>query len=124
MDDAVELNSAIPVLRVGDYPRARAFYAETLGFRVVEEGGTPPRFGIFHNGAAEIFLDGWHGADPPREAGWRAYFHVGDVAALAETLAARGVTLMRGPETMPYGLREIDIADPDGNCLCFGQVLP
>lgn len=117
------LRSAIPVLRVSDYPAARAFYVEKLGFDVAEEGGDPPRFGILRNGRAQVFLDAWHGADPRREAGWRAYFHVTDADATAEALRERGVALKRGPETMAYGLREIDVEDPDGNCLCFGQIL-
>ncbi|MEM6973575.1 MAG: VOC family protein [Pseudomonadota bacterium] len=117
------LRSAIPVLRVGDYPRARAFWRDTLGFAVTEEGGDPPRFGIFRRDQAEVFLDAWHGAGPRREAGWRAYFHLDDCDAAAEALRAAGVAIKRGPETMPYGLREIDVEDPDGNCLCFGQIL-
>ncbi|MEM0991174.1 MAG: glyoxalase superfamily protein [Pseudomonadota bacterium] len=119
---SIQLNSSIPVLRVSDYPRARAFY-ETLGFRMIEEGGEPAQFGIFRNGSAEVFLDGFHGADPQREAGWRMYCHLADVDAAAEQLRAAGIQLKRGPESMVYGCREIDIADPDGNCICFGQIL-
>lgn len=119
----VELQSAIAVLRVSDYPRARAFYAERLGFRVVEEGGDPPRFGILHRDKAELFLDAWHGADPSRRAGWRVYFHVPDADAMAVDLRAAGIAIKRGPEDAVYGMREVEIEDPDGNCLCFGQDL-
>ncbi|MEM9784714.1 MAG: glyoxalase superfamily protein [Pseudomonadota bacterium] len=115
--------SSIPVLRVEDYPRARAFWCGKLGFTVTEEGGDPPRFGILHRDRAEVFLDAWHGADPRRVAGWRVYMHIDDCDATAVALAAAGVAIKRGPETMPYGLREIDVEDPDGNCLCFGQVM-
>lgn len=120
---SLELQSSIPVLRVADYPRARAFYVEKLGFHVTEEGGEPPRFGILHNGRAEIFLNAWEGADPPREGGWRVYLHVPDAVATAEALRARGVAIVRGPQDEPYGLREVEIDDPDGNRLCFGQIL-
>ncbi|MEO0820992.1 MAG: glyoxalase superfamily protein [Pseudomonadota bacterium] len=119
----VPLQSCIPVLRVADYLRARAFWRDSLGFTVTEEGGDPPRFGIFHRNRAEVFLDAWHGADPPRPAGWRVYFHIPDADAMAAELRAAGIALKRGPEDAPYGLREIDIEDPDGNCRCFGQIL-
>ncbi|MEM7498028.1 MAG: glyoxalase superfamily protein [Pseudomonadota bacterium] len=117
------LTSSIPVLRVADYPRARAFWSGKLGFRVVEEGGDPPRFGIFALDAAEVFLNGWDGPDPTPGAGWRAYFYTDDVEGLAAALVAKGVSLDNGPETMSYGLREIEVIDSEGNRLCFGQVL-
>lgn len=117
------LTSSIPVLRISEYPRARAFWTERLGFRVIEEGGDPPRFGIFARDRAEVFLNGWDGPDPDPGAGWRAYFHTDDVEALAASFTAAGVTLANGPETMTYGVREIEVLDPDGNRLCFGQVL-
>ena len=110
--------SAIPVLRAADYPRARAFWTEVLGFAVAEEGGDPARFGIFKKGAATVFVDAWHGADDTPSPAWRAYFHVEDVDGLAAALEWSDV---EGPETKPYGMRELVVIDPDGNRLCFGQ---
>lgn len=114
------LTSSVPVLRVADYPRARAFWTDTLGFTVGEEGGDPARFGIFHRDQATVFLDAWHGADPGPFGGWRAYFHTPDIDALAQVLVSAGAT-PRGPEDKVYGMREIEIEDPEGNTLCFGQ---
>ena len=73
----LHLERATPVLKSGDYPRSRAFYAETLGFRVVEEGGDPPRFGIFKRGGAIVFVDAWHGPPvaPDGHGAWAAYIH-------------------------------------------------
>ena len=59
------LTSSIPVLRVADYPAARAFWTDAMGFTVGEEGGTPPRFGIFHRDKATVFVDAWHGDKTP-----------------------------------------------------------
>ncbi|GMG81260.1 hypothetical protein LNKW23_04730 [Paralimibaculum aggregatum] len=118
----MELQSSIPVLRVAEYPRAREFYTGRLGFTVTEEGGEPPRFGIFWRGRAQLFLDGWHGAPAPSE-GWAAYLHVADARALAAELAAAGVAILSGPLDTEYGLREVEIADSEGNRLCFGQIL-
>ena len=115
------LTSSIPVLRVSDYPRARAFWMETLGFSVGEEGGDPARFGIFHRDEATVFVDAWHGADADPSPGWRAYFHVDDVDALAATIDWPD---LEGPVDAVYGMREIVVIDPDGNRLCFGQDIP
>ena len=112
------LRSAIPVLRAADYPRARAFWTGVLGFEIGEEGGDPPRFGIFHKEGATVYVDAWHGADEAPSPAWRAYFHVEDVDALAEALDWEAV---EGPETKVYGMRELVVTDPDGNRLCFGQ---
>ena len=114
------LESAIPVLRVADYPRARAFWMDILAFDLREEGGDPPRFGIFAKEAARVFVDAWHGADAEPSPGWRAYFHTDDVDALARELAAKGYAA-EGPRNAVYGMRELVVVDPDGNRLCFGQ---
>lgn len=117
------LTSSIPVLRVSDYARAKAFWTDVLGFVVGEEGGDPPRFGIFHRDRATVFVDAWAGPDPEPSPGWRAYFHCDDVDGLAEYLAASGLDV-RGPRDTVYGMREIEIRDPAGNILCFGQDIP
>ncbi|MEL7116736.1 MAG: glyoxalase superfamily protein [Pseudomonadota bacterium] len=114
------LTSSIPVLRSGDYPRARAFWTDVLGFDIAEEGGDPPRFGIFKRDAATVFVDGWHGPDVEAAPLWRAYFHTDDVDGLAKDLVAKGVAV-DGPKDTVYGMREITLRDPDGNLLCFGQ---
>jgi catechol 2,3-dioxygenase-like lactoylglutathione lyase family enzyme len=56
-------------------------------------------------------------------AGWRAYFHTGDVDALAVEFRARRLAF-RGPATTEYHMREIEVTDPDGNTICFGQDFP
>lgn len=116
----MSLLTSVPVLRVADYPRARAFWTGALGFEVVEEAGDPVTgFGIYRQGAARVFLIAWDGPEAAYE-GWRAYFHTDDLAAIAARLEAAGAAF-RGPRTTEYGMREIEFSDPDGNVLCFGQ---
>ena len=117
------VTSSIPVLRSADYPRARAFWTDVLGFSVGEEGGDPARFGIFHREKATVFVDAWHGADAEEPAAWRAYFHTDTVDALAEEFCGKGADV-EGPRDAVYGMREITLRDPDGNLLCFGQDVP
>ena len=73
-----QLQSSIPVLASGDYARSKAFYVGQLGFVVVEEGGSPARFGIFEREDALIFVNSWNGAREPTPQCWSAYFHVSD----------------------------------------------
>ena len=116
-----DFESAIPVLRSSDYARSRHFFADLLGFSVVEEGGDPPRFGIFKQGRAVIFVNAWDSPPSAEKTGWDAYLHVSGLDALHRSLA--GVPdLNPGPvrETV-YGMIEFDLPDPDGNILCFGE---
>lgn len=112
---------ATPVLKVSDYPRARTFYTDVLGFAVHEEGGDPPRFGILDRGRAVLFLDGWHDGAVEIRGGWDAYIHVDGLDRLADEIASRGGALVRGIETTIYGMREFEVMDPDGNLICFGE---
>ncbi|WP_420349101.1 VOC family protein [Pelagibius sp.] len=118
--NATALTRSTPVLKTGDYPRARTFYHQTLGFRILEEGGSPARFGIFERDRAVVFVDAWHGAPPASPGGWDAYLHCEDVDALCRELAGAGARITRQPEDTTYGMREFEVTDPDGNVLCFG----
>ncbi|MEM8803441.1 MAG: VOC family protein [Pseudomonadota bacterium] len=114
------LTSSVPVLRVSDYDRARAFWRDVLRFEIVEEAGEPQTdFGIYRSGKATVFLLAWDGPEAAYE-GWRAYFHTDDLDGVAAHLTAKH-TLFKGPVTTEYAMREIEVADPDGNTVCFGQ---
>lgn len=112
--------SATPVLRVSDYARAKTFYTDILGFNCVEEAGEPVTgFGIFKRDSARVFLIAWDGPEASYNR-WRVYFHVDDLEAEAEKIRQNGGSLTREPATTEYGMREFEIADPDGNVLAFG----
>ena len=113
------LTHATPVVRTADYDRAKKFYEERLGFDCVEEGGDPPRFGIFERQGARIFVNGWP-SKVVRGEGWDAYFHVHRLDGWIEQIRARGLEVPAAV-VKPYGQREIELADPDGNRLCFGE---
>lgn len=113
--------SATPVLMSADYARSRAFYVDVLGFSVVEEGGDPPRFGIFRRGGATLFVDAWKGARDARPDTWDAYIHVRDITALCAALSDAGAPITRAVCETVYGMREFEVTDPDGNVICFGE---
>ncbi len=112
---------ATPVLKSGDYARSRAYYVDRLGYRVVEEGGDPPRFGIFERGKSVLFVNAWQGPPTIVPGAWEAYLHVSGLNALHAEFAAAGATIIRAIETTVYGMREFEVTDPDGNVLCFGE---
>ncbi len=117
------IHSATPVLCTDNYPRAKAFYVDILGFDCVEEAGEPVTgFGIFRNGGARIFVEAWIGAEAPHDR-WRAYFHTSEFDALMAEIKARGGTLSKAPHVTEYDMREFEIKDPDGNVLAFGADL-
>ena len=123
-DKRPALERSTPVLATSDYPAARAFYRDKLGYTVVEEGGDPARFGILQRGGSMLFVDGWHGPRAATPDIWSAYIHVNGLDALAAEFAANGVQITRPIEVTVYGMREFEITDPDGVVLCFGEDVP
>ena len=119
--DGAQLRRATPVLMCADYTASRSFYVDSLGFRVVEEGGEPARFGILERQGATVFLNAWRGARAPVPEVWDAYVHVEGVDSLREAYAAAGVPLTKNVHDTTYGMREFEVTDPDGNVLCFGE---
>lgn len=124
------LERAIPVLRTADYPVARAFYVDALGFVCLEEGGSPPQFGMFSRDDVRLIVNVGLGADrssgqsgPSEEGasdrGWSAYIYAEGVDALYASLVEAGVDC-GPPVDKVYGMRELEVCDPDGNVLCFG----
>ena len=122
-DDPTFIQST-PVLKTGDYDAARNFWTRTLGFGITEEGGEPARFGIFQRGKSVVFVNGWNGPPTPVEGAWDAYFHVTDLNGFTEEVRAAGWAIAAEPHETVYGMLEMELKDPDGNLLCFGQDIP
>ena len=112
------------VLQVRDVVASAAFYREKLGFDSASMWGEPPCFCIVGRGTVTLFLDqGRAEDDPPVNQYWAAYVYVDDVDAYLAELQSRDVEILRGPEDMEHGCREIDVRDPDGHIIAFGQDL-
>ncbi len=120
------LTQSTPVLRASDYPRAKGFWMDKLGFQCVEEGGDPARFGIFKRDRAIVFVNAWveplprDSSTPAKSYGWDAYIHVDDLDAIADEVKATGIAFATPPHDTVYGMREFEICDPDNNVICFG----
>ena len=117
-----KLVQVAPVLEVKDVKESETFYREKLGFGPGSFAGDPPCFCIVRRDDVSLFLD--QSRQPkaaPVNQYWASYLYVDDVDRLADELVARGVAIIRGPVDQPYGCREIDVRDPDGHIIGFGQ---
>lgn len=112
---------ATPILRTVNYPRAKDYYLDCLGFRLLDEGGDPPNFGVIERDEVVLFLNGWSGGPARSDGGWDAYLYVTGVDALFDEVRQAGAKIARPIERAPYGMREFDLLDPDGNRICFGE---
>jgi catechol 2,3-dioxygenase-like lactoylglutathione lyase family enzyme len=122
---------AVPVLQVVDVAASIAWYREALGFEADPFPARPPySFAILRRDKVEIMLQlaakspAGAPAMPGPLRGWSVYVRLegGVLLDLAEALKKRA-TLLRGPERMPYGQVEMEVADPDGYRLCIAEVL-
>lgn len=119
-----EFSRSAPVLQVRDVLRSRGFYRDVLGFSSANLWGEPPCFCIVGQDTITLFLDQARDDAPiPVNQYWAAYFYISNIDEFASDVAARGAEIIRGPEDAPYGCREIDVRDPDGHIVCFGQDL-
>ena len=111
-----------------DLGRARAFYEETLGLAVVEDG---PYACVFdaHGTRLRVTPVPEMAAAPYTVLGWA----VADIGSVVDALARAGVELTRfagmdqdtrGVWTAPSGARVAWFDDPDGNTLSVTEMPP
>jgi predicted enzyme related to lactoylglutathione lyase len=109
----MEVLSSRVLLRPSDPVRSQSFYRDVLGLAVYREFGPPDHPGVvFFLGNGLLEVSGQADEPPPRSLG--LWLQVRDVAAEHARLAAAGVTVTQPPRLEPWGLVEMEIADPDG----------
>ena len=106
-------------LDVADLPRSVAFYRDAVGFEVrpSTRAGEPPELAL---GPARVTLGR---RDPKSGAEQRSilFFETNDVAATYDILAARGANPTVPEDVNWIKMRMIEVRDPDGNTLWFGN---
>lgn len=108
-----------------DVEKAVAFYRDTLGMRFLFQAG--PKMAFFDCGGVRLMLAV---AEKPEfdHPGSIFYFKVGDIQAVAETLASRGVRFEAPPHqlaAMPdHDLWMAFFKDVDGNLLALMSEVP
>jgi catechol 2,3-dioxygenase-like lactoylglutathione lyase family enzyme len=110
------MRALTPMLQTSDLERTISWYRDVLGFRCVRRAEGWCR--LEQGGVALMFMTNDHLGAPHATA--TQYIYVDDALALWETLKGR-ISAEWGPETMPYGMREFAIRDPDGYLLSFGE---
>jgi catechol 2,3-dioxygenase-like lactoylglutathione lyase family enzyme len=120
-----------PEIPVGDPLAAAAFCRDRLGMGPADPAPDSPYFQ--RSRRQGVTLHWWAAPPSPfvatrlaprnRERGplWDVAIEVTGVDALASELSGRGVEILRGPETTDHGIRELEVAGPEGCTLCFGE---
>jgi uncharacterized glyoxalase superfamily protein PhnB len=118
--DQAKLCSAATTFAVRDVARSVEHYRDVLGFRVAFTYGEPIFYAGLTRDAVTIHLQA--AANTKRQPGQGSvYVFVTGVDALYRELEERGAELLNEPQDYPYGMRDFNVADPDGNELCFGM---
>lgn len=114
---------------VDDVGATARWYRDVLGFEFNTFPDVEPfEWASVRRGGSEIMLQRAAGYrkpdhDPLRPGGaWNAYFYVTGVDALFEAIQAQA-SVRRTPSDQPYQMRELEIADPNGYVLVFGEDL-
>ena len=114
------LVGAATVFTVRNLAASVAHYRDVLGFDVTFQYGDPPFYACLCRDEVSLHLRA--ARDPQWVPGNGAIcVFVSDVDALHGELAARGAHVVKPPQDYPYGMRDFDITDLDGNQLTFGM---
>lgn len=106
-----------PTVPVTDIERSLRFYRDLLGFEVQFTNGEPVSFAVLKQGSAELHLVVQSG----KTGSLHAHLMVDDLDVVFERLQRAGATIRQPPQIQPWGLRDIVIADPDGNTFEIAQ---
>jgi catechol 2,3-dioxygenase-like lactoylglutathione lyase family enzyme len=116
------IKAVFPKFLVRSVSRSLAYYRDALGFRVASSVGEPAVFAIVERDRRGIHLkQGEPRTRRTDDEGWDAYFEVGGVDALHQEMLGSAAHIVRSPQRLPYGMKEFDVADPDGYVLCFAE---
>jgi predicted enzyme related to lactoylglutathione lyase len=124
---AVEVLSSRVLLSPIDFDAAVEWYRDVLGLRIAREYGIHGRVTgtVFFLGGGFLELNRTHPARHRDPMPMTLWLQVPDVDAEHERLRSTGsVLITQAPETMPWGLREMWIEDPEGTRLVLVEVPP
>jgi len=114
-----EMSHPIPIFTVHDLRASQRYFRDALGFELKWEDGDPPDFAAVGRGDATLFMCQRCQGNP---GAWIMIF-TPDVVKLHRELVARKAIIKMPPRDMPWRLREMHVADPDGNTIRFGSAI-
>jgi len=109
-----------PILYVRDFREATDYYTKKLLFNLQWKWGRPAAFGCVSLGSVEIFFCL---KDQGRPGTWMTIF-MEDVDDYFERITKTGAMVLSAPEDMPWGCREMLVADPNQHVIRFSQGIP
>jgi glyoxylase I family protein len=127
---ALDIRGLAPLLQVFDMPASIHFYRDILGFEVVNTSGTAEKFdwALLRLNGVELMLNTAYESDerPPvsdvnrvsAHADTGLYFSCPDVEQAYVQLRIKGLDVAE-PVIRTYGMKQLNITDPDGYNLCF-----
>lgn len=120
----VELSPAIPQLPSGNIEETAQFFKESLGFEVVSLM-KDFNFLIVRRGPAEIHFWQASSKEEALQVGSASscYVRVKNISALYEEFKSRKTIFRYELQKMPWGMYEMQIDDPYGNAIRFGEVI-
>jgi catechol 2,3-dioxygenase-like lactoylglutathione lyase family enzyme len=114
-----------PLLVVADLQKSLDFYTQKLAFEDPAVHGDPPCFAMINRYGFDLMLSlkGPESTGRPNgpDGTWDVYMQVTDIKAEVEALQAAGVSVVKGPTDAFYGMREVEILDPDGHRICLAE---
>ena len=117
---AISLRDAATLFVVQDVLRSVEHYRDVLGFRVEFTYGEPTFYAGVERDNVALHLPA--ASETKRQPGHGAInVFVTGVDALYEELRSRGARTLEEPADRPYGMRDFDVNDLDGNQLSFGE---
>ncbi len=126
----LDIRGVTALIQVFDMAKSLDFYCGLLEFEVANSAGPPGDTGwaFLRRGGVELMLNTAYetpdrppAPDPAREIAHSdtiLYFGCPDVDAAYAHLRAHGIDV-REPVVAPYGMKQLNVRDPDGYALCF-----
>ncbi len=116
----MDVLSSRVLYRAADFDSLRRFYEETVGLHVYREyGSSEQALGVvFFLGGGFLEITRASTSSPSITL----WLQVRDVRSEEQRLRDAGVEVVKPPETMPWGLVESWVRDPEGNQLCLVEV--
>jgi len=117
----MEVLSSRMLVRPTDFERSFRFYAERLALHIYREWSSEFTRGVvFFLGGGFLELSGSSRTEASESVG--LWLQVREVDVLGHELEEAGVDIIEPPTDKPWGLREMQIRDPDGLIIVIVEV--
>jgi predicted enzyme related to lactoylglutathione lyase len=117
----MEVLSSRVLVHPTDFERSFRFYAESLGLHVYREWGRGSTRGVvFFLGGGFLELSGSSRTETSESIA--LWLQVRDIDAVGRELEVAGVDIIELPTDKPWGLREMQVRDPDGLSIMIVEV--